>query len=328
MDFLTVKGLATEAINSIKLVEQLVCRIKTRVTEDKVTDPAFCDLIYLLESIISTEDVTSAHIHMVLDVVCLPILYKIHPSFDSRVENLALLTTVSSLCGACLVKAEEARAERLIDQCLGLLKRHCQGADLQSEAGETLDIYCCVAVLQHISKHSQGIFSPSLQSKLLQAYFSVVKSIKFMKDGLLINIALNYVRNFMNVSVNGKQNRLSAVWELICEEFDEGNEKPYILLCGMASHFFPVVNNNLVLDLKCKDDFWRLIQQGVSLRTSSSRKRNMYLLKRVTDICHSCHLSVQSESLFKWSPEGNMVMDIWEDYILLLETLEETQVLT
>lgn len=326
MDFLTVKGLATEAINSIKLVEQLVCRIKTRVTEDKVTDPAFCDLIYLLESIISTEDVTSAHIHMVLDVVCLPILYKIHPSFDSRVENLTLLTTVSSLCGACLVKAEEARAERLIDQCLRLLKRHCQGADLQSEAGETLDIYCCVTVLQHISKHSQGIFSPSLQSKLLQAYFSVVKSIKFMKDGLLINIALNYVRNFMNVSVNGKQNRLSAVWELICEEFDEGNEKPYILLCGMASHFFPVVNNNLVLDLKCKDDFWRLIQQGVSLRTSSSRKRNMYLLKRVTDICHSCHLSVQSESLFKWSPEGNMVMDIWEDYILLLETLEETQV--
>jgi hypothetical protein len=326
MDFLTVKGLATEAINSTKLIEQLVSQIKTSVADDKLTDPAFCDLIFLLESIISTEDVTSARIHEVLDVVCLPILFKIHPSFDSRVENLALLTTVSSLCGACLVKAEETRAESLIDQCLELLERYYQGTDHQFEDGETLDIYCCVSVLQHLSKHSKGALSSSLQSKLLQAYFSVVKSVKIMKNGVLINMALNYVRNFINVSVEGRLDRLLTVWELICKEFDEGNEKPYILLCGMANHFFPVDIDNLVLDLKCKDDFWRIIQQGLSRTTPSSRKQSMYLLKRVTDICHSCRLSVESESLFKWNPKGNSLMEVWEDYILLLETLEETQV--
>ncbi|XP_061172743.1 probable methyltransferase TARBP1 [Saccostrea echinata] len=324
MDFMTVKDIAAEAVNSIKLIEQLVKRVKTE--KDNKTDPEFCDLLYLLEGIISTEqDVGTDCIHKVLDEVCLPLLFKIHPSFDSNVENVALLTSVSSLCGACLLKAEETRVVDLIEQCLGILTSYSQGADWKSEDGEFMDIYCCVSVLQHVFKPRGNKFSSSIQKKLLQSYINVVQSIKCMQDNLLINMALNCLKNMMNICVNENFDKLSAVWELICKEFAEGNEKPYILLCGMASHFFPVVNDNVVFDLKCKDDFWRIVQQGVSRKVPSSRKQTMYLLKRVTDMCHSCNVGVQSETLFHWKPKDNL-LEVWEDYILILETLEEKQV--
>ncbi|XP_062617723.1 probable methyltransferase TARBP1, partial [Saccostrea cucullata] len=324
MDFLTVKDIAAESISSIKLIELLVKQVKKK--KDNKIDPEFCDLLYLLEGIISTEqDVDTNCIHRVLDEVCLPLLFKIHPSYDSNVENVALLTSVSSLCGACLLKAEETRVTDLIDQCLRILTSYSQGADWISEDGESMDIYCCLSVLQHMSKHRVNQFLTSIQSKLLKAYFCVVHSIKCMQDNLLINMALNFLKNMMNICISENFDKLSAVWELICKEFDEGNEKPYILLCGMAGHFFPVVNDTVVFDLKCKDDFWRIIQQGVSRKSPSSRKQTMYLLKRVTDICHSCNISVQSETLFHWKPEDNL-MELWEDYILILETLEEKQV--
>lgn len=188
-----------------------------------------------------------------------------------------------------------------------------------------MDIYCCLSVLQHISKQSRNKPLPAVQSKLLLGYFIIAQAMKYMKNNLLINMTMNCLQNIISLSSDGKLNRLTAVWELIIEEFDAGNEKPYVLLCGMANHFFPVINNNVVLDLKTKDAFWRIIQRGISKTTPSSRKQSMYLLKRITDICNTCGVSVQSEHLFQWGPSGDH-LEIWDDYILLLETLEERQV--
>lgn len=327
MDFITVKKIASEAINPAKLIEQVVSQIKEHWNNKKFTDSVFCDVLFLLESIISSDqDVKTDYVHKVLDEVCLPLLGKIHPSFDSRVENLAALTSVSSLCGTCLLKAEESRAVELVDQCLGLLGSYSEDADWSSEEGGTMDIYGCVSVLQQTSKPSRNMVSPSIQSKLLRGYLSITRAVKCMKNNLLINMTLNCLLNIMNLSADGKLHRLTSVWELICEEFEAGSEKPYILLCGMSNHFFPVNNSNVVLDLKCKDAFWRMIEHGISKRTPSSRKQTMYLLKRITDICDTCGVSVRSENLFQWGSGSKVTTEIWEDYILLLETLEEKQV--
>lgn len=326
MDFMTVKKIASDAVDSHKLIDQLVSQIKAQIDDNKITGPGVCDILFLLESIISyDQDVETSYIHKVLDSVCLSLLGKIHPSIDSCVENLAVLTSASSLCGTCLLKADEVRAVTLIEQCLGLLKNYSHDTEWPSEEEGVMDIYCCLSVLQHISKQSRNKSLPTVQSKLLLGYFIIAQAMKYMKNNLLINMTMNCLQNIISLSSDGKLNRLTAVWELIIEEFDAGNEKPYVLLCGMANHFFPVINNNVVLDLKTKDAFWRIIQRGISKTTPSSRKQSMYLLKRITDICNTCGVSVQSEHLFQWGPSGDY-LEIWDDYILLLETLEERQV--
>lgn len=326
MDFMTVKKIASDAVDSHKLIDQLVSQIEAQIDDNRITGPCVCDILFLLESIISyDQDVETSYIHKVLDSVCLSLLGKIHPSIDSRVENFAVLTSVSSLCGTCLLKADEVRAVTLIEQCLGLLKSYSHDTEWPSEEEGVMDIYCCLSVLQHISKQSRNKPLPAVQSKLLLGYFIIAQAMKYMKNNLLINMTMNCLQNIISLSSDGKLNRLTAVWELIIEEFDAGNEKPYVLLCGMANHFFPVINNNVVLDLKTKDAFWRIIQRGISKTTPSSRKQSMYLLKRITDICNTCGVSVQSEHLFQWGPSGDY-LEIWDDYILLLETLEERQV--
>lgn len=80
-----------------------------------------------------------------------------------------------------------------------------------------------------------------------------------MKNNLFINMIMNCLQNIISLSFDGKLNRFIVVWELIIEEFDEGNEKLYVLFCGMVNYFFFVINNNVVFDLKIKDVFWRII---------------------------------------------------------------------
>lgn len=260
MDFMTVKKIASDAVDSHKLIDQLVSQIEAQIDDNKITGPCVCDILFLLESIISyDQDVETNYIHKVLDSVCLSLLGKIHPSIDSRVENFAVLTSVSSLCGTCLLKADEVRAVTLIEQCLVLLKSYSHDTEWPSEEEGVMDIYCCLSVLQHISKQSRNKPLPAVQSKLLLGYFIIAQGMKYMKNNLLINMTMNCLQNIISLSSDGKLNRLTAVWELIIEEFDAGNEKPYVLLCGMANHFFPVINNNVVLDLKTKDAFWRII---------------------------------------------------------------------
>lgn len=107
--------------------------------------------------------------------------------------------------------------------------------------------------------------------------------------------------------------------------------------------------------------FWRMVQDGLTHRDSVSRKRALYLLKRCVALSEeeqvNCPLSpsvegkmlrhcttfkfsdvvwfvfftgleiVADETLFKWAPDkSKLLREFWEDYALVMETLEENQV--
>ncbi|XP_008276956.1 probable methyltransferase TARBP1 [Stegastes partitus] len=79
--------------------------------------------------------------------------------------------------------------------------------------------------------------------------------------------------------------------------------------------------------------FWRMVQDGLIHRDSVSRKRALYLLKRCAALSEEegldCPLSPseKDEILFKWVPNKSKVLrEFWEDYALVMETLEENQV--
>uniref|UniRef100_A0A3Q2DPR5 Probable methyltransferase TARBP1 n=1 Tax=Cyprinodon variegatus TaxID=28743 RepID=A0A3Q2DPR5_CYPVA len=66
--------------------------------------------------------------------------------------------------------------------------------------------------------------------------------------------------------------------------------------------------------------FWTLVQDGLTHGDSVSRKRALYLLKR-------CVAPTVKEALFNWAPDkSGLLREFWEDYTLVMETLEENQV--
>lgn len=106
-------------------------------------------------------------------------------------------------------------------------------------------------------------------------------------------------------------------------------DQTYAILCGLADFFSSPGNYNLF----DKADFWEIIQKGLVLNEPLSRKRAMYLLKRALDLLDKqpSDLSVMSEKgccIFYWSSgKKESLMSTWQDFVLLMETLDEKQVL-
>uniref|UniRef100_A0A8C2SVN5 tRNA (guanosine(18)-2'-O)-methyltransferase TARBP1 n=1 Tax=Coturnix japonica TaxID=93934 RepID=A0A8C2SVN5_COTJA len=88
------------------------------------------------------------------------------------------------------------------------------------------------------------------------------------------------------------------------------------------------------MDARLCPRFWRLVQEGLTERDGLCRKRARYLLKRAVDLsggqaaCMRCPPDGPDESsLFWWSAEENdKLLQFWETYILIMETLEGNQI--
>ncbi|XP_029962823.1 probable methyltransferase TARBP1 isoform X1 [Salarias fasciatus] len=116
-------------------------------------------------------------------------------------------------------------------------------------------------------------------------------------------------------------------------------ERTLLCLTALSDHLLNPHGLSASSTASCAPDprlsaqFWRMIQDGLTHRDNLSRKRALYLLKRCAalseqegSLCPPAP-SQQDETLFKWSPTQSKVLrEFWEDYVLVMETLEENQV--
>uniref|UniRef100_A0A8U8BW41 tRNA (guanosine(18)-2'-O)-methyltransferase TARBP1 n=1 Tax=Geospiza parvula TaxID=87175 RepID=A0A8U8BW41_GEOPR len=85
------------------------------------------------------------------------------------------------------------------------------------------------------------------------------------------------------------------------------------------------------LDARLCPRFWRLVQEGLTERDGLCRKRARYLLKRALDLSGGQRAELRcapdEPTLFWWSAEKNEeLLQFWETYILIMETLEGNQI--
>lgn len=157
---------------------------------------------------------------------------------------------------------------------------------------------------------------------------------------------------------DGQVERLTKVWDLIraihfSKTTVESNSSELVLtlLCCLHDVFigrdesspfsrsyptslFDATGGRALLDLRKEADFWAIVQDGLTSTDPLSRKRCMYLL-------HCVLVSVQksggdsgggegvssSNWVFWWeSGSAKQLTAIWDDLVLVLETLEEKQV--
>ncbi|XP_048361116.1 probable methyltransferase TARBP1 [Sphaerodactylus townsendi] len=89
-----------------------------------------------------------------------------------------------------------------------------------------------------------------------------------------------------------------------------------------------------LLDARLSGGFWEIVQRGLTERDALCRKRAQYLLKRAVEVSEKlrseCRCSPDpgpGPSLFWWSAEKNdQLIQFWENYILIMETLEGNQI--
>ncbi|XP_067391938.1 probable methyltransferase TARBP1 isoform X2 [Emydura macquarii macquarii] len=112
-----------------------------------------------------------------------------------------------------------------------------------------------------------------------------------------------------------------------------------LALSALADRLFPGLEGNRrgegpALDARLCGDFWRVVQEGLTHGDGLCRKRARYLLKRAVDVSDQLRLDStcpqdngNEPSLFWWSVEKNdKLLKFWDNYILIMETLEGNQI--
>lgn len=129
-----------------------------------------------------------------------------------------------------------------------------------------------------------------------------------------------------------KESILSSVWFTI-QDNESDIERAFVILCALADCFLPITTGDtpVALDnsIVSHTAFWKLIQAGIPHKNTLARKRSLYLLKRIVDFFEHGKgqlVSKDSEcSLFWWdAAEETSLIVVWQDFMLLVEMLEES----
>ncbi|XP_060099002.1 probable methyltransferase TARBP1 isoform X2 [Heteronotia binoei] len=140
---------------------------------------------------------------------------------------------------------------------------------------------------------------------------------------------------------------LGRVWQGLVfppESAPQPVSRTLLVLSALSEAVFPAAAPQLgsgadgegpwPLDARLSSDFWKVVQRGLTESDALCRKRARYLLKRALDVseklrseCRCCPDPGNEPCLFWWSTEKNgQLTQFWENYILIMETLEGNQV--
>ena len=133
---------------------------------------------------------------------------------------------------------------------------------------------------------------------------------------------------------------MQVVWESIkVSRLKEQEDKQrssgfltsYAIMSSLADLYFKQ-SGKTVFQVHHDPVFWLTIQAGLVNIDSLVRKRSLYLLQRVIEMCNDqgqvekVYLE-KTLPVFWWNPDSaEKILDIWQQYVFFLETLEEKQV--
>lgn len=107
-------------------------------------------------------------------------------------------------------------------------------------------------------------------------------------------------------------------------------QKYYATMCSLIDIF--LMDSSAGGSILHESKFWELIQQGLKQQDPLLSKRAMYLLQRSLDHIEKRRMSLRVKDehgrvVFYWEPkEEKLLLEFWQEFVLLIETLSETQV--
>ncbi|XP_037388864.1 probable methyltransferase TARBP1 [Pygocentrus nattereri] len=265
---------------------------------------------------------------------CVPLLKTMS---KQEPQSRQLLPAVCALLGLCVGQSSADSLRDLAELALPALSPpEGDGEQLHLDLDVAVEVMAVLLSSQRISE------SPSLALWSLSCTLSSIKRLSEAQASKVI-VRL-WFTSLKSSSEERRVDVLQHVWEDLLswherEDFAAVTAQALLCLTALSDHLFstwgqktPIKDQNCRLkpDPRESRAFFRVIQAGLQHRDGVSRKRALYLLKRCVTLSEELDAAVgvsEPESLFRWIPEQKSVLrEFWEDYALLLETLEENQI--
>ncbi|XP_017268494.1 probable methyltransferase TARBP1 [Kryptolebias marmoratus] len=253
---------------------------------------------------------------------CLPFLSRISAEADDGARCRESTAAACRLLGACVAPCGGNVQRRVILSVLPSFQPS-EDESAQGHLSEQVATEVVAALMPFLTADEQ------LTSSTLEC---ALASIRSLPDAQLVSrIAVRIVLTLLNYSSGGSGRVLDAVcgWHA-SERGPVATERALLCLTVLADH---LLKPRGCLDPRLSLWFWRLVQDGLTNRDGVSRKRALYLLKRCAALSEEEGLdcphpaSEEEEVLFRWAPDkSRLLREFWEDYVLVMETLEENQV--
>ncbi|XP_056465736.1 probable methyltransferase TARBP1 [Gadus chalcogrammus] len=242
------------------------------------------------------------------------------------------------LLGVCIPHCGDEVVGRLADTVLPALQE-------DDAEGKLLNVEVAIEVI--------AVLLPSiiLDKQLTQTTLSsALHCIRTFSEAVVSKVTVRLLLTLLNSCKPGE--RLSSVLQFTLDELFTWHrsddtaavtERTLLCLTVLSDHLLPPTD----LQAQCQDlsistsrpdarlerQFWMIVQAGLTHKDMVCRKRSLYLLKRCVAFseeqgaeCPTCP-SKEDELLFRWSPKDSQLLrEFWEDYALVMETLEENQI--
>ena len=295
-----------------------------------------------------------------LHEVCVPCLRWLSREQGS-IPQAALATALKTTALVLSMVMEESKVLRntVVSWCVHIINDElCSQQALQSgqQEGSTTELMTASVVLPLLQFVLESSASVQRGDDCLSELFEALLKLVINSDSgaQFFLICSTLLPKFITAQ-DGRLERLEKIWELIKsvhlnKTTVESNkmELALTLLCcchdvfiihddsspfstSFPADLFEATGGCALLDLRKEDTFWDIVQEGLTSSDPLFRKRCMYLL-------HCVLVSVQKEQggervssenwVFWWEAgSAKQLLAVWNDLVLVLETLEEKQVL-
>lgn len=160
----------------------------------------------------------------------------------------------------------------------------------------------------------------------LQYYFASLEKLAFHNDQKIQQYFLNSVVPKF-IQVVGGYDILARIWESVDDSRDI-----YITLSTLnyLSFYFIPTESSYLFDIIQEPTFWRVLIDGLHTQDSTNKKLCIGLLKSVLNACKlrdkGFEVLLKNQVVFYWHfSNSNFIKDMWKNYFILIETLDEKQ---
>uniref|UniRef100_A0A3Q2P2Q8 TAR (HIV-1) RNA binding protein 1 n=1 Tax=Fundulus heteroclitus TaxID=8078 RepID=A0A3Q2P2Q8_FUNHE len=258
---------------------------------------------------------------------CLPFLCRIsaEPGDEARCRESA--AAVCGLLGACVGLCGEGVRAKVVSSALQSLQRVSEEEML---APGTLSVQVATEVL--------AALMPLLtadEKLTLDTLNCALSSIRSLPDDLVSKVVLRVILTLLSCCGEASSDRVpKRVLEHVCswhstERTPGVTRRTLLCLTVLSDH---LLDSHSDADPRLCPQFWRMVQDGLTHGDSLTRKRALYLLKRCAVLSEvegfDCQSSTSEEGNVRYSLgfDSRLLREFWEDYTLVMETLEENQV--
>ncbi|KAJ7987487.1 hypothetical protein DPEC_G00327010 [Dallia pectoralis] len=280
---------------------------------------------------------------------CLPLLARVS-SQDSRCEMTNAACAL--LCACTSTLADQAVSVHVARTLLPFIRTpdgDTGGEDPPRHADARLDMDVAIEALSVLlpALTSDEDLTRSVLSSALSCIKSASEDALVSKVTMRILIALLTCQGEMGMGCT-----VQFIFQDLCRwhQSDRSTansplvtDRALLCLTALSDYLFPPGQPDSSLNCHTRPDprgsvqFWSVLQDGLTHQDNVSRKRALYLLKRCVALSEEEAAQYPSKStsgeedngelMFRWAPDqSKLLREFWEDYALVLETLEENQI--